>query len=213
MNLNEEDFQRVYDLIESVGRYELQKLRENNEATRAKIFKAAFVDRDEKNAKKNFSQYILKVQDDMDKEISFYSNVQESILQQVMVNENTWNNSMEAYLPPGENYIRRALRFSMSSPFKYDRKKNEKTIEELYTSSMSFGLKQLTESKLFNESLEEQGIDEQDKLIYLDYLVIDFLRENHGINSNEFKSAVSTYNLLDKKPAMNQIELVVNQFK
>jgi len=61
MNLNEEDFQRVYDLIESVGRYELQKLRENNEATRAKIFKAAFVDRDEKNAKKNFSQYILKV--------------------------------------------------------------------------------------------------------------------------------------------------------
>jgi len=58
-----------------------------------------------------------------------------------MVNENTWNNSMEAYLPPGENYIRRALRFSMSSPFKYDRKKNEKTIEELYTSSMSFGLK------------------------------------------------------------------------
>ena len=80
-NLNEEDFQRVYDLIESVGRHELQKLRENNEATRSKIFKAAFVDKDDKNAKKNFSQYILKVQDDMDKEISFYSNVQESILQ------------------------------------------------------------------------------------------------------------------------------------
>jgi len=48
-------------LIESVGRYELQKLRENNEATRNKTFKAAFVDKDEKNAKKNFNQYILKV--------------------------------------------------------------------------------------------------------------------------------------------------------
>jgi|TARA_B110000977_G_scaffold148065_1_gene187759 hypothetical protein len=72
-----------------------------------------------------------------------------------MVHENTWNNSMETYLPPGEQYIRRALRFSMSSPFRYNGNKNVNKIEELYLSSMTFGLKQLTESKLFNESLEE----------------------------------------------------------
>ena len=30
-NLKEEDFFRIYDLIESVGRFELQNLRKNNE--------------------------------------------------------------------------------------------------------------------------------------------------------------------------------------
>ena len=33
-NLREEDFLRIYDLIESVGRCELQKLRESNETSR-----------------------------------------------------------------------------------------------------------------------------------------------------------------------------------
>ena len=149
----------------------------------------------------------------MDKEIRFYSDVQENILKQVLVNENTWNNSMETYLPPGEQYIKRALRFSMSSPFLYEGSKKENEIQDLYIQSMTFGLKELTESKLFNESLEQQGIDDQDKLIYLDYLVIDFLREKHEINSNEFKSAVSTYNLRDKKAAQDQIENVVQKFK
>lgn len=96
----------------------------------------------------------------MDKEIRFYSDVQESILKQVMVNENTWNNSMEAYLPPGEQYIKRALRFSMSSPFMYDGSKKESEVQNLYLDSMTFGLKQLTESVLFNQSLEQQGIDD-----------------------------------------------------
>ena len=33
-NLNEEDFFRIYDLIESVGRFELATLRNNNETKR-----------------------------------------------------------------------------------------------------------------------------------------------------------------------------------
>lgn len=37
-NLIEEDFLRIYDLIESVGRYELNELRNKNENNRYDIF-------------------------------------------------------------------------------------------------------------------------------------------------------------------------------
>jgi hypothetical protein len=41
-NLKEEDFLRIYDLIESVGRFELMQLRESNEKSRQKMFADAF---------------------------------------------------------------------------------------------------------------------------------------------------------------------------
>ena len=42
-NLNEEDFTNIYDLIESVGRFELQQLRAKNEVNRKQMFQKSFV--------------------------------------------------------------------------------------------------------------------------------------------------------------------------
>ena len=42
-NLKEEDFFRIYDLIESVGKYELQNLRKKNEGARRELFQKSFV--------------------------------------------------------------------------------------------------------------------------------------------------------------------------
>lgn len=55
--LSEEDFLRIYDLIESVGRYELKMLRNDNEVTRKKVFLAAFEDA-EVPSKELFQSYI-----------------------------------------------------------------------------------------------------------------------------------------------------------
>ena len=55
-NLNEEDFLRIYDLIESVGRFELCKLRENNEESRQRMFAEA-----SKDDKKAFATYVNKI--------------------------------------------------------------------------------------------------------------------------------------------------------
>lgn len=57
----------------------------------------------------------------------------------------------------------------------------------------------LTQSDAFNKVLQEQGEldDEQDKLIILDYLVIDYVRQHHSMSSNVFKSAISAYDLLE----------------
>lgn len=41
------------------------------------------------------------------------------ILKKVKIQELIWNSSMEIYLPSGEPYIRKAIRFSMSSPYVY----------------------------------------------------------------------------------------------
>lgn len=55
-NLKEEDFLRIYDLIESVGRFELNQLRDQNEKNRDNMFKKAFIDKtDDKNA---FKMYV-----------------------------------------------------------------------------------------------------------------------------------------------------------
>lgn len=81
-------------------------------------------------------------------------------------------------------------------------------------SASDFGLKLLTQTPAFNKVLQEQGEldDEQDKLIILDYLVIDFVRANHGLSSNVFKSAISAYELLDKSVPQKQIEKIVETF-
>ena len=70
----------------------------------------------------------------------------------------------------------------------------------MYSKASDFAIKLLTESQTFNTVLLEQGEldDEQDKLIILDYLVIDYVRANYGLSSNSFKSAISAYDLLDK---------------
>ena len=39
---------------------------------------------------------------------------------------------MEVYLPSGEPYIRKAIRFSMSSPYMYDGSKSEADIMDIY---------------------------------------------------------------------------------
>lgn len=41
--------------------------------------------------------------------------------------------------------------------------------------------------------------DDQDKLILLDYLIIDHVRFNKKMSSNNFKSAISSYDLLSNK--------------
>ena len=116
-NLKEEDFFRIYDLIESVGRFELYILRKNNETQRRKLFKDAFVSGCSKNSRQ---LYIQQIWDDIMKEIESYKDVQDTVLKKVKINEQIWNSSMEQYLPPGEQYIKKALRFSLSSPFTFE---------------------------------------------------------------------------------------------
>ena len=96
--------------------------------------------------KEAYKIYIDKVFQDIEKEISLYQEVQDQILKKVKINENIWNSSMEIYLPNGELYIRKAIRFSLSSPFQYTGDKKEKEITEIYKSASNFGLKLLIDS-------------------------------------------------------------------
>ena len=79
--------------------------------------------------------------------------MQDQILKKVKINENIWNSSMEVYLPNGELYIRKAIKFSMSSPYVYTGNKSKAEIIEIYTTASDFGLKLLTDSVGFNTVL------------------------------------------------------------
>lgn len=124
-NLNELDFTQTYELIESVSRLELFVLRKENEKKRHGLFRKSFQegsDDDKFNARK---EYIERVWLDIQQEIDNYKRVYEQILKRVKINDAVWNNSMDAYLPAGEQYIRKALRFSLSSPFTFSGKQSE----------------------------------------------------------------------------------------
>lgn len=69
-NLTEEDFLRIYDLIESVGRFELKQLRDSNEVSRKEMFSKAFLE-DEGNTNA-YKTYIIRVFQDIEKEINLY---------------------------------------------------------------------------------------------------------------------------------------------
>ena len=53
--------------------------------------------------------------------------------------------------------------------------------------------------------IECLGDDEQDKLIVLDYLIIDYVLEKHSLTSSEMKSAISAYELVDEPELQAQI--------
>jgi hypothetical protein len=125
-NLNELDFTQTYELIESVSRLELFVLRKDNEKKRHSLFQKSFQEGSDDISK--FSarkEYIERVWTDIQQEIDNYKRVYEQILKRVKINDAVWNNSMDAYLPAGEQYIRKALRFSLSSPFTFSGNQSE----------------------------------------------------------------------------------------
>ena len=131
----------------------MSQLREQNEKNRANLFKKAFIDKsDDKNA---FKAYVDQVFSDIELEIGLYQQVQDQILKKVKIKELIWNSSMEAYLPSGESYIRKAIRFSMSSPYTYEGKKSKGDITSIYKEASDFGLKFLIDSPQFNQVLQE----------------------------------------------------------
>lgn len=121
---------------------------------------------------------------------------------------------MEMYLPSGESYIRKAIRFSMSSPYNYKGSKSPQEIVDIFKQASDFGLNLLVGSASFNKVLVEHGEldDEQDKLIILDYLVIDFVKATHGMASNTFKAAISSFDLLEDSEMQKQLEKIVQSF-
>ena len=66
--------------------------------------------------------------------------VQDTILKKVKINEQIWNSSMEQYLPPGEQYIKKALRFSLSSPFTFEGPQSSDQIVKMYRDASEFGI-------------------------------------------------------------------------
>lgn len=73
-----------------------------------------------------------------------YKDVQDKILAKVKINEAIWNQSMEQYLPEGEQYITKALRFSMSSPFTYSGSKSPEEILKIYQDASDFAIALIT---------------------------------------------------------------------
>uniref|UniRef100_A0A7S3CN90 Uncharacterized protein n=1 Tax=Strombidium rassoulzadegani TaxID=1082188 RepID=A0A7S3CN90_9SPIT len=127
---------------------------------------------------------------------------------------------MDEYLPSGETYIQRALFFSLSSPFNYSGSLGEQEIEKLYLEATDFALNLILKGTTdgsapkddkcnFAKVLEKNQIDdEQEKLIMLDYIMIDFVKNRASLSSCEFKSAVSAYDLQNKKSLQDQFSRI-----
>lgn len=135
---------------------------------------------------------------------------------------------MEQFLPAGEQYIRRALLYSMQSPFTFSSNQSAKEIEVIYKDAIDFAIGAITGKgntpsgietssfkQVFVQMLEEvqDTNDEQDKLIVLDYLFIDYILYHHKLTSTQIKSAICAYELIEGPVVQGQIQKVVESFK
>lgn len=74
-NLSDSDFTHIYDLIESVSRFELLGLRNTNEKKRLQLFKLAFDKVSTDKLKKAREDYITQIYADINQEIGLYKRV------------------------------------------------------------------------------------------------------------------------------------------
>jgi len=109
----------------------------------------------------------------------------------------------------------------MSSPFTYSGGKSANEILNIYKEASDFAIALTTKGFTAKETQSPQTNfksiltevvgtdDEQDKLIVLDYLIIDFVLHHHNMGSSQIKSAISAHELLKSEELNNQIQKVV----
>lgn len=56
----------------------------------------------------------------MDLEMNIYKETQDFVFKIVKINEQVWHSSMDAYLPPGEQFIKKAIKLCLASPFTFN---------------------------------------------------------------------------------------------
>ena len=97
----------------------------------------------------------------------------------------------------------------MSIPFTYNGKKSSDEILKIYQDASDFAISLITKGFAPSEKndaktnfktilTEVVGTDdEQDKLIVLDYLIIDYVIHHQSMSSSQIKSAISAYELME----------------
>ena len=147
-NLSPADFFEVYDLIESVSRFDLAKLRKENEEKRMNSFqKAFFGGLSGDNLLQARKEYINAIQDSLALELQLYQAAQDKVLKRVKINDNIWNQSMDAYLPEGREYVINALKFTQSSPFTFSGQQNEDQVFLIFKEAVEFALNLVVDKK------------------------------------------------------------------
>ena len=119
-HLSEEDFLRIYEIIESTTRVHLYVLRKENEEKRSSLFQKAFFDEVTDAARKEArSQYVDALLQAIETECDQYRPSQDQVLKIAKVNQTIWEASMEEYLPVGDEFINKAFKVCLSSPFTF----------------------------------------------------------------------------------------------
>jgi len=208
--LQEDDWSNIYDLIECYSRVFLKEARKDNEVMRSKLFTEAFFSsgKSEADLKKAFKSYIDMVFDHVAHECQLYQESQSEVLKAMKVHSDIWNGSLEDYLPAGEQYIRKALKFSMQSPFTFTLNMTEKKVLDIYSEGITFATDKVSskddsgfEKYLMTIIMEDADqnrmgqTEQEEKLILLDYLFIDYVKHKHDMDSSEIKSGISAYGI------------------
>jgi len=115
-------------------------------------------------------------------ECVWYKPAQTMVLDLVKVNNQVWEESMDVYLPGGEQFLRTACTISLSSPYTYKGDRSADDIMQVYQQAVDFGLEQIKSNKdeaHFGNILAAEKDDEfeQTLLIVMDYLVQDHVRQ------------------------------------
>lgn len=194
----------------------MQAKRDVVESKRQAIFKSAFIDvLDAKVSKTNKTNYLMQLQKDLGEEIEIYQGLQNNVINQFKNLEAVWIQSSGYWLEKQEVSFRKTIEFAMSSPLTFSGEQSSLDILKIYQDATALVRPQFTSADiggfkaLLDEIVQE---DDEEKLLFFDYLVCDYVRHSTGLSSTKFKTAISAYELLEIKAMKDLIQSIVDDF-
>ena len=121
--------------------------------------------------------------------------------------------------------IRTTLKHCIVSPFKSTNESEDEKYAQIYTEALEFGINQIrggdkTKSDNFYKMLQDHLIssdwtdDLQEYIIYMDYIMFDFIQHQHQMSYLDVKNLVFSRDLQTNNEGVKQLIVkVVNQLK
>lgn len=190
-----DEFIEIYNLIESITKIEIRELRAKHEIERTKLFEASFI-----NVQTGkMEEYIDTINQQIEEECDQFEPTLNRVLAAIGITDTIWQHSMDNLLVD-DDLIEYCHPVALASPFVYKGDKTKEEILEIYKGAVEFALgqfgkEQMAKKDSFMSLGQYSPEDPANLVITFDFLIQDWVSHHHQMNEQEFKAAVSAFDL------------------
>ena len=154
----------------------------------------------------DIAKYVEKVNEQLNKETELYEIAQNDVKSECRIGDQVFVFSQMEYGQDKQS-IRDAITSSLLSPFTMKRAFSQKDVKRIFIESANKVLHRVKQEDLQNLQIVQQ---KDYILILFDTLFMDYAFIDKQIHQEEFRAAISRYNLLGDKEVADKLTEIVN---